>query len=467
MSGNGTIRVRSSVLPEAQDKRQRRPVLRRQARALEPDDAPEIIVIPRVAGRRRAALAIAPGDSGAPRAVAKRKLVTRDVRLTIPAPPTIAVAAAATRSASAAVPLAESAIPEAAAAPPAVASQPPEPREAKPAQPKSDEKRRPQSEPDAVTNSAPIAVIEPALIPEPESVADAEPSGPTVEPLAATSTDTAPQPARRRRAVRRIAAASVAAAAAAAVVIGFAYVDHSDDTQHRNRPANTAPSNAANDTHPLTSALSWLKQNVPTGGSVIVDPASASSLTIPNATVVLSTDAESLNPLAGQFVLSTPELRTAAAPAIATATPIARFGSGADEVDVLEVVSAGAVLQKDTAAARESAELQLLHNPKLHLSDSATTVLQDGRLDLRAATMLALIAQYADVTVVAIKSSDAETAAGIPARTIEIHLTDSTALTQTLESMGGNYTPASVASGPNGDRVITWPVSATAPAMTS
>jgi hypothetical protein len=67
-----------------------------------------------------------------------------------------------------------------------------------------------------------------------------------------------------------------------------------------------------------------------------------------------------------------------------------------------------------------------------------------GELDLRAATVLALLAAKTDVHLAKIVIDRSEAAAGRPARTLTLTLRDADALAATLHTLPAAYAPAGV-----------------------
>jgi threonine dehydrogenase-like Zn-dependent dehydrogenase len=76
------------------------------------------------------------------------------------------------------------------------------------------------------------------------------------------------------------------------------------------------------------------------------------------------------------------------------------------------------------------------------VSGTARQILRDGDLDLRAATVLAVLAGKSPITLVDIVAVRAETAAGLPARTIVLRVRKHAVL-HVLDSLPGAYRPAS------------------------
>lgn len=127
---------------------------------------------------------------------------------------------------------------------------------------------------------------------------------------------------------------------------------------------------------------------------------------------------------ANRFVVSTPDLRAAIARSPAGAVgqraslPVAVFGTGAARVDVRMVVP-GAQAALSARITRDNHEralaaAALLHNPRVTATAGARTALHRGQLDMRAATLLALLAARTPVPVDTIMIRPPEAAAGRP-----------------------------------------------------
>jgi hypothetical protein len=167
---------------------------------------------------------------------------------------------------------------------------------------------------------------------------------------------------------------------------------------------------------------------------------------------------------AARFAVSTPDVRAVFARALAgrATLPVADFGAPPQRVEVRMIVSGGPAelalhLARDVRD-QATAGAALLRNPRLRVDAGPRAVLARGSLDLRAATVLALLAAQADVHVTAIPVDAAEAAADRPARTVVADVPDRPALTTTLRMLHDGYPPARVDSLPgNGTRLI-WAV---------
>jgi hypothetical protein len=154
--------------------------------------------------------------------------------------------------------------------------------------------------------------------------------------------------------------------------------------------------------------------------------------------------------------------------ALRSSIPVAIFGDGSDRVEVRQILPRGTdgvdVRRSADQQARQRAEAALLHNRRVQVDLAAVGVLEAGGLDLRAATVLALMADRELLQVDAIDSDPAETAAHLPARTVEITVTQPTLVADTVRSLPTDYRPQLVRKlGPTRSQLV-WPI-AVAPVL--
>jgi hypothetical protein len=94
--------------------------------------------------------------------------------------------------------------------------------------------------------------------------------------------------------------------------------------------------------------------------------------------------------------------------ALTSSVVVAVFGTGPDRVEVRQILPRGTdhidVRRSADARARQRAETALLHNRRVQVDLLAGRVLEAGGLDLRAATVLALMAHQALLRINAIDS---------------------------------------------------------------
>jgi len=148
--------------------------------------------------------------------------------------------------------------------------------------------------------------------------------------------------------------------------------------------------------------------------------------------------------------------------ALRSSIAVAIFGDGPDRVEVRQILPRGIdgvdVRRSADAQARRRAEAALLHNRRVQVDLAAVGVLEAGGLDLRAATVLAFMADRELLRVDAIDSDPAETAAGLPARTVEISVTQPTLVADTVRGLPTDYRPQLVRTlGPTRSQLV-WPI---------
>ncbi len=192
-------------------------------------------------------------------------------------------------------------------------------------------------------------------------------------------------------------------------------------------PAQAAP--APTPASQLLASTTWMRRELPDGAVVVADAESRANLV--KAGFAVRNPAE-LGASAGpDYIVSTRSLRAAArsdeglAEAVRWSTPIAVFGAGASSIVVRQTTTIlPAQLAADRAAdaaRRRAAERELLANPAITVSASAAAILRSGGLDMRSATVLAVLADHAPIRVQEIVVDPAERAAGLPARRVVIY----------------------------------------------
>ena len=146
----------------------------------------------------------------------------------------------------------------------------------------------------------------------------------------------------------------------------------------------------------------------------------------------------------------------ALAQAVQAARPLAVFGSGPAAVQVSQVLSLEAAQAVTVdAAARATAGRALARNPHLTASDAIRRTLTDGRLDLRAATVLAVLAASTTVDVVALPQDGAETQAGAPVRQLRLRVPGSL-LTSTTAATPPAMRPRSATRQSDDSYLVSW-----------
>lgn len=213
---------------------------------------------------------------------------------------------------------------------------------------------------------------------------------------------------------------------------------------------------------PVQQAETWVKANVAANTPLCADRALVVQLGEAGFTAVSSCRRDG-GWGENRFVVSTPDIRAAIEGNLAatvgqtSSLPVAVFGTGAERVEVRMVVpGAQAALSARVARdlhERALAAAALLHNPRVTAAAGARTALRRGQLDMRAATLLALLAARTPVRVDTIVIRPPEAAAGRPARSITVSVTDRAALTATTRMLTGDYIPAFVTAGGGATRL--------------
>ncbi|MGI8879439.1 MAG: hypothetical protein ACR2KJ_02805 [Jatrophihabitans sp.] len=148
---------------------------------------------------------------------------------------------------------------------------------------------------------------------------------------------------------------------------------------------------------------------------------------------------------------------------------VAEFGAGAARMSVVELLDgtdSPASRVKMDAAVRKMAGAQLLGNPAVHPDAAARALIAGGRLDMRAATILATLAQDGEVAVGGLVQDAAERRAGLPIRTLTITVDDLDRANRAVSSAMSLYHPSSTQpTGANSER-LTWSP-AVAPVITT
>jgi len=249
-------------------------------------------------------------------------------------------------------------------------------------------------------------------------------------------------PSRIGRTLGAAAALLLATVVAAVVALVVVSRHHPADSATRDVATATAQrderpvaSNVADLPAAVREAARWMGRELPRGATVSA-PAGATALLRRSGFVVSASSS---------YVL------TASASPVTGALPVAEFRAGGDAAAVLQRVASAphslAARRAADAASRRSAERQLLGNHRLHASAAARAVLSGGGLDLRAATVLALLASSGPVSVVAVRGDPPEQAAGLPARVVDLRVASRVA-DAVRQQLPAGYRPASVAALP-------------------
>jgi len=238
---------------------------------------------------------------------------------------------------------------------------------------------------------------------------------------------------------------------------GSAHVGGAVPSSAHGRTVNTA----------VQQAETWVTANVAADTPLCADPALVHQLGKSGFTAVSRCRPHDWGN-ENRFVVSTPDIRAAVAGSLAAAVrrraslPVAVFGSGPARVEVRMVVP-GTQAALSARIARDMREralaaAALLHNPRVTATAAAGTAVHRGQLDMRAATLLALLAARTPVRIDTITIRPPEAAAGRPARSITLSVTDPAALTATTRMLTGDYVPARMTAVAGGATRLDWRV---------
>ncbi|MDQ2750989.1 MAG: hypothetical protein M3Y44_15890 [Actinomycetota bacterium] len=219
----------------------------------------------------------------------------------------------------------------------------------------------------------------------------------------------------------------------------------------------------------VVAAASWAARELSHDSKIVADPAMHATLAA-DRFIHVQTPAPSSSgtALAFDYIVSTAALRATAKAgnpiyrALSSSVPIAVFGSGGDQIVVRQVStapSAGIAVRRSIASdSRRTAERQLLTNPAIRADGPARAALRAGQLDLRAATVLALMANSSHVDIVSVNVDEPERAAGLPARSVDVR-TDADAGSQVFPStLPSLYQPITDRLLPDGTHRLVWAI---------
>jgi hypothetical protein len=221
-------------------------------------------------------------------------------------------------------------------------------------------------------------------------------------------------------------------------------------------------------TYATTSqAVSWTVTNLPHTVPLLADEAARGQLLVAGYPAA---EVDTLGPAASsrgraRYLIVTPGVRAAAsqpgsptAQLLATALPVAVFGSGQTRVEVSQLDAMG----EDLSVARQArvvAGAALLRNPGVRIPSALAPIASEGRLDLRAATLLAVLAARGQVVLSALSQDPSEALAGAPVRSIEFGLTaggGGQAVAATVQALPGQFRPQQLQAQPDGSFRIVW-----------
>lgn len=215
----------------------------------------------------------------------------------------------------------------------------------------------------------------------------------------------------------------------------------------------------------------WIAANLPAGSRVLSDDfvnRELRKLDVSRLRLTSDLDpAANAGPANFDYIVSTPSLRTASQfggrgtkDTLAASVPIALFRAGAQRVAVEQVLPVAADQRSARIEADRNARAQagigLLDNARIHPDGQSASVLSQGALDLRPATLLALLADTTDVRVLGMPLGTPEKAAGMPSRTLRLEPVRRVSLASAIESLAGPYMPQSVTTAASGVSTIVW-----------
>ncbi len=274
------------------------------------------------------------------------------------------------------------------------------------------------------------------------------------------STETVEPPARRpsRRALAAfVAAAVVACAAIVGIVFAASSTGDSTTSTKRNRP----PVSASKQLAPASAAaVAWAGRELPHDASILADSSLRSALTAAGFTKIVTGSAGAV------YVIGDPH--STLVEQVGSSASIASFGSGTGQTVVAQVITDPpadlASVRSADAQARASAETELLANPGVQATGTAADALRSGEVDLRAATVLAFLANSSHIAVLAATGDAPEQAVGLPIRDIQVRSDDLAATQMIIATLPLSYRPSSATQLPSGALELVWPIAAVPPA---
>ncbi len=321
--------------------------------------------------------------------------------------------------------------------------------------------------PDLAPEPAPDLVSEPAPDLAPEAVPD-PPEPPPLDPAPAAATP-ATRPATAATAAGSRRPLWVAIAAVLALVVAGAVVLATHHSGHRTtatRPTTPVPSTPPKPTAAQLSLEAWAKANLSTDAVIVADPTTAQALGSAGFTrAVADTALAGVNWRGVDYVVTGSPAATVSAVRNTlqdSSAVVAVFGTGTARMSVRQVFSGGTAQllarERVDRVSRLQAGRELSVNRSLTFAAPVRAVVTKGALDLRAATVLTLLAQQGGVYVRSAPIDPAEAAAGLPVRTITVKAADAQAAADILQNLPVAYHPASVVVVAQGTYQITWAV---------
>lgn len=232
--------------------------------------------------------------------------------------------------------------------------------------------------------------------------------------------------------------------------------------------AGSAPAPAGSaDADPSGQAIGWIADNLPASTKLLADPAIRAGLVTEAGragNVGDFTDAAGQS--SATYLIVTPTVRqagtepgSAVARMLAGALPVAVFGDGQERIEISQLGAMGTSLST-ARQARVLAGQGLARNRQVTVDPGLADPISEGWLDLRAATTLAVLADQAQVQVLALPQSAPEQRAGAPIRILRFALTGTAdpagLVAQTVSALPPNMRPMSSSRRPDGSFQISW-----------
>lgn len=257
------------------------------------------------------------------------------------------------------------------------------------------------------------------------------------------------RPSSGKRAALLVALAVVAAGCIAALIA--LATNQSEITE--SSPAVTAP--------PPDEVLAWMRANLSKDTRILTD-GSVSPAGFPGAASTATSESwKNFDYFITADTNPAPPSDSPNAGVWRSSTPAAIFQS----LQVRRILAGSPTdIQQDREADRADrlqAGSALLGNPAIQTNPGAKAALAGGRLDMRAANALAALASRIGFSIDDVKLIDAESAAGLPARSLTIRVTDTAEAAKVLSGLTAALRPDEVGAGEDGVLRLQWPLSVT------
>jgi hypothetical protein len=220
----------------------------------------------------------------------------------------------------------------------------------------------------------------------------------------------------------------------------------------------------------IAAAVEWARIQLSHDVPLVADAQTRSALSAAGFTQVTQLSSTTTAIPAFGYLFDTAAVRAAApgssavSTALASSVAVADFGSGTDQVDVRQAVTDSATVvgarKAADATTRQTAERELLQNPAFTATGNAVGVLGQGQLDLRAATVLAYLANSTTVRVGNVSINGPEQLAGLPVRSIDVTIGAPAVMQTIVSGLPVAYQPTSVTQLSTGAVRMVWPIAA-------